>query len=172
MFELKSIISHLINQERNIYRAEIPVLYIGNNKLETFLNSILVIDNSIQSLNMPGCMAVGENIESAFSNYVFALIESTDIRYKSKMPLMCHVTTMQLYDLRAKDVERNQVLALLYYAGWNDIYECHKNTILLKKNNKVAFTLPRTEMINRNMDIWFNKLIFQISKGKERDLYG
>jgi hypothetical protein len=169
--ELHELIEHYKNQKLKAYRAEIPMLYIRENKIETFPNEILVIDNSIQSLNMPGCMAVGSNIDETFENYFKAVIECADARYKSGLGFMNIIHTMQMYDMNSKDLKRIDVINELTNAGWSNKYEYYYNTILLRSGNKVTYTVPNTESITGSMIFWFRKLQFQISAKMEREMY-
>ena len=170
--ELSDIIKHYTSQNIKAYRAELPILFIGEQKFETFPNAILVIGNSIQSLNLPGCMAIGENIEEAYTNYLSAVIECTDARYRKKMGFMNIVHTMRFYDSNIKDVERRIFLNELIKSGWGEIIEGVYNSILFKKGNKVTYTLPKTKTIKSSMVTWFHKLQFQISAKTEMEMYG
>lgn len=169
--ELNEHIQFLKSQKQKFYRTELPILFIREKKIETFPNEILVIENTIQSLNVPGCMAVGETIDKAYENYFNAIIECADARFKNGLSFMNIVHTMKIYDANSKDLPRNEVIKELKQAGWNKEYQGAYNTVLLKDGNKVTFTIPFTETISSSMVFWFRKLQFQVSAKMEREMY-
>ena len=169
--ELNEYIEYLKNQERKVYRTEIPILFIREKKIETFPNEVLVIENTIQSLNVPGCMAVGKSIDEAYENYFNAIIECADARYKNGLGFMNIVHTMKFYDANSKDLPKIEVIEEIKKAGWDKEYQGIYNTILLKNGNKVTFTIPNTNTISSSMVFWFRKLQFQISAKMEREMY-
>ncbi len=169
--ELRELINHYSNQKLQVYRAELPILFIGEKKIETFINEILVINNSIQSINMPGCMAIGENNEDTYSNYLNAVIECSDARYRHCISFMNIIQTMKMYDANSKDIPTIDLIKELKEAGWTYEYDGVYNTVLLKKGNKVSFTIPKSEIVSSSMVLWFRKLQYQISIKLEREMY-
>lgn len=159
------------NQNLRTFRIVIPVLYIGKNRIEIFSNEMLILKNNFYSMNIPGCMSFGTNIEEAFCNHIFALIECSDARCRYGMSFMNIVHTMN-YMNTEKDIGRDVYLRELIMCGWDIQYEGLKNTVLLKKGNEVTYTLPRTDVINPFMVHWFNQLQLQISASTSRSLYG
>lgn len=169
--ELHDLLEYYKNQKLKVYRAELPMLYIRYKKIETFPNEIFVIENSIQSLNMPGCMAVGNSIDNTFENYFKAVIECSDARYKNGLGFMNVIHTMQMFDMNSKDLKREDVVNELINAGWNIRHEGIYNTVFLSSGNKVTYTLPKSDVILSTMVFWFRKLQFQISAKVAREMY-
>ena len=160
MDELNPILNNLYDQGLSYYRAEIPILFIGSQNIYTFTNEILVADNIIQSLNMPGCIAIGKNIIDAFSNYFYALIECADARYRNGMDFMNIIQFIDINILGSKEIEREQLIKRLNALGWTICYEGIHNTVLLKQGSKVSYTIPRISIIPSMIDFWIRRMQF------------
>lgn len=161
--ELGGLIHSYCSQKKKYYTATLPILFIGEKKFETFPNDILVIKNTIQSTNMPGCMAVGDSIEEAYHNYLSAIIECADARYRNGFGFMNIVHTISNYAIPAHDINRADFIAELREFGWTKEYNGTYNTVLLQEGNKVTYTVPKKEIIIDDMVLWFRQLRFQIS---------
>jgi len=163
-FLLKAVTPHA-------FRIEIPMIYFKEGKLETFKNEALVVGNSIQATNMAGCMAVGNDLAEAYFNYLYALIECTDVRHRNNIHLMHSVHTMRYIDPNSRSLLRTEIISELKNAGWDHEVNCFKNSILWKPGSQVTYTIPQTEFIDEGMIFWFRKMKLQISAKMERDLY-
>nr|WP_320119530.1 hypothetical protein [uncultured Marinifilum sp.] len=171
--ELSPLIEHYLSQKLSVYRAELPILFIGTKKIETFPVEILVLSNTIECMNMPGCMAVGKEPRDAFSKILYAIIECADARYRNGKGFMNIVHTMKMYDANNTDIKRTEFITQLKERGWDKEYDGAYNTVLFNDTNKVTYTVPKTEMISESMRFSFNKLQFQISAkmAREQDTY-
>ncbi len=171
MIQSEPVRNYFLSQNIDSYRTEIPMLYVRGKEIKTFPHELMVIKNSIQSLNMPGCIATGKDINEAYRNYFRALIECTDTRYQNGLGLMNIVHTMNIYNLNSKDMSRNELTKELKDSGWTQEYQGVYNTILFHPKSKITYTIPKHEIIEEGIIFWFRKLQYQIDAKTHRELY-
>lgn len=152
------------------YQIEIPMIYFSASKIEFILNEALVAGNSIQSINMAGCMAVGKDLNEAYDNYLYALIECIDVRKRNNITLMQKSYTFQHIDPNIKAIPRIELINELEKSGWVSHVYCLKNEILINPSSNVTYTIPYTDIIEEDMVFWSRKMMFQISANAAREL--
>jgi len=71
-----------IKQDVPLFRCKFPMLYINFNDFKKVTLDILVLDNTIECLNVPGCIVEGRDLSDAFEKLIKAAIECFDVRVK------------------------------------------------------------------------------------------
>lgn len=163
------LFNYYLSQNSGPFRAELPMLYIGGGKMRFFNVEILVIGSTIECINVPGCMSFGSDILEAFNKLLYALIECSDARFINGMGFMNIVYTMKPY-YPSIDISSNELKAVLKEDGWDFEYKGYYNSVLLRKGNKVTFTIPQNcEKIDTSMYFNFKRLQMQVSSDFARD---
>lgn len=164
-------IDELLAFDREFYRATIPFLYIDYKEFIKFEIDILVIHNTIECLNMPGCVVEGKSLKTAFSNLINAVIQCADARRLRGMWYQNQVFTMQIYNADSEATESKDLITKYIKNGWSDVYDGPYHKVLLAKGNKVTYTISKNGPISSTVAFAYEKLQYQIDAKTHHDLY-
>jgi hypothetical protein len=154
-------------QEKAFYRCKFPVLYIDYNIFKKVTLDLLVLDNTIECLNLPGCIVESDNLKSAFEKLIVAAIECFDVRFKKNMYLTNRVFPMKTY-WNFSDLSSEEYIKELENCGWIEKYQYPFNTILLNENNEVTYTIANNSIVSGNLRFAFKRYQFLVSASMHR----
>lgn len=167
-YQIGSGLEELIKLESEIIRSQIPFLHIYHKKFRKFDVEILVMKNTIECKNIPGCMAEGNNRRVAFENLLKAIIVCSDIRIKRKYRLLNKVYPLDIFKHvftnGVNSIHSNELINFLKSWGWNIEIVRPYFSVLLKEDNRVAFTIPNNSEISESLHLAYNLLIFTSHK--------
>jgi hypothetical protein len=150
-----------IHQDKPFFRCDFPLLYIDYNNFKKVIIEILVIGNSIECLNLPGCIVEGKNLNEAFEKFIIAAIECFDVRFRNQMYLTNRVYPMKTY-WDFPEISSIDYIQELINDGWDNIFHCHYNTILLNNISTVTYTIPKNNTISGNLRFAFKRYQFLV----------
>lgn len=145
----------------------IPALAIDYNDFKKVTLDLFVLDNTIECLNVPGCIVEGENLQQAFQKLIIAAIECFDVRFKKNMYLTNRVFPMKTY-WNFIDLNSDEYIRELENDGWNEKYQYPFNTILLNINTVVTYTISNNALISGNLRFALKRYQFLISGSMHR----
>jgi len=168
---ISAYVDELLEFDKYAYRAKIPFIYIDFKEFIKFEIEVLVIGNTIECLNMPGCIVEGENLKVAFDNLVYAVIQCADARRLNGLWFQNQVFTMQMYNASIKATDSKELTKEYIEKGWSNVYDGPYHKVLLAKGNKVTYTIPQNSHVSSTVTFAYEKLQFQIDAKTHYDLY-
>jgi hypothetical protein len=159
-----------IGQKNPFFRCEFPILYLDFKKFKKIILKLLIIDNSIECLNVPGCIVEGENLNDAFNNLILAVIECFNIRSKNGMYFTNRVFPIKTY-WNFNQLESEEYVKELKNDGWSNEFYCPFHTILLNNSSQVTYTIPHNKIISGSLRFAFKRYQFVTDGSSYRRWY-
>ena len=153
------LFQQLENYELHTFRAEIPFLFINYKKFHQFNVEVLIIGNTIDCLNIPGCMVEGETRMLAFNNLIKAVIQCSDARIKNGLFFLNRVFPVLSCNPHLQPIDSEHLIKQLKKDGWPIEYRGQYHTVLLRHGSKVTYTIPNNS--NISSDLHFNYIRLQ-----------
>jgi hypothetical protein len=150
-----------INQDKPIFRCDFPLLYVDFNNFKKIVVEILVIENTIECLNIPGCIVEGIDLKDTFKKFIIAALECFDVRFRNQMFFTNRVYPMKTY-WNFPDINSNEYIEELSNDGWGKIFKCPNYTILLNDSSNVSFTIPNNVTISGNLRFAYKRYQFLV----------
>jgi len=171
-YNLQNIIDQLTKNKIAPSIIEIPFVFINQNKYHDFTIEILPIENTIECVNIPGCMAEGLNLQIAFDNLIRAIIQCADARARNGLWYLNRVYPMKLFYPNMEEIYSEDLILNLINAGWDIQYKGPYHTVLLSEGSKITYTVQNNSQISKSMHFAYIHLQFLLSKEQQRDMYG
>jgi hypothetical protein len=170
-YKLKNIIDHLTKNKITPSIIEIPFFFINRNKYHDFIVEIFPIENTIECINIPGCMAEGSNFQIAFDNLIRAIIQCADARSRNGLWYLNRVYPMKLYYPNMEEICSDDLIQNLIDTGWNIHYKGPYHTVLLREGSKITYTIQNNSRISKTMHFAYIHLQFLITRQQQRNMY-
>ena len=150
-----------IHQDKPMFRCKFPLLYIDFNNFKKVIVELLVIDNTIECLNVPGCIVEGKDLKEAFGKFIIATLECFDVRFRNQMYFTNRVYPMKTY-WNFSDINSIDYIQEIRNDGWENIIQCPFNTILFSNTSTVTYTVPNNNIISGNLRFAFKRYQFLV----------
>ena len=168
--QTKDIIDYYCEQDYPAFRGDFPILYVNNKEFKKITLDCLIIKNSIECLNMPGCIVEGENLKDAFNKIVVSVIQCANVRFKNSMWFTNRVFPMQTY-WNFNATPSQEYVKELKDEGWTKEFVGPFHTILLKEFNPVTYSIPHDEIISGSLRFAFKRYQFLMDGRTYHEMY-
>lgn len=149
--QVQFLIDKISNEKTYAFIVEIPFLFIDKNKYRQYDVEVAVLGNTLECINIPGCMAEGDNRHDAFDNLIRAVIQCSDARLKNGFWYLNRVFPMRLYYPNMVPISSDDLIENLITDGWNIKYPGPYHTVLLREASKVTFTVQNKSIISETL---------------------
>lgn len=171
-YNLQDIINQLTKNKITPFIIEIPFVFINQNKYNDFTIEILPIGNTIECVNIPGCIAEGPDLQTAFDNLIRAIIQCADARARNGLWYLNRVYPMKLYYPTMEEIYSEDLILNLINAGWDIQYKGPYHTVLLSEGSKITYTIQNQSLISKSLHFAYIQLQFLLTYNQQRGMNG
>ena len=170
--ELSEVLLSYIDNPEKTFLGKLPILYLRQGTPAVQGSSFLCFeDNTIISTSTSGCLASGKSRKEAFKNYIIAISECLNYRQ-----LHDYSSKDGWFYLSIKDRKRNnctveEVAGMLHDRGWKKAYQCHYNSIYVKKDFPSTITVPNQGIIPPSLALWIEKMNYPVNQRQYYQTY-
>lgn len=157
--QTNDIINFFCSQDLHAFRGYFPILYINGKEFKKINIELLIIGNSIECLNMPGCIIEENTLKDTFNKFVLSVIQCVDIRVKNGIWITNRVFPMITY-WNFDAISSQNYIDELIQEGWYKKFECPFHTILINPNSPVTYSIPNNETISGSLRFAFKRYQF------------
>ena len=168
--QTENIIDFYCNQEYSAFRGDFPILYINNKEFKKITVDLLIIKNSIECLNVPGCIAEEQTLKDAFNKIILSIIQCANVRFKNSMWFTNRVFPMHTY-WNFDSISSEEYMKELREEGWTKEFNCPFHTVLLKEFNPVTYSIPHNETISGSLRFAFKRYQFLMDGSTYHQMY-